>query len=138
MEQLVQTMTAGAISVLAVLVGAVFSYLREYLTAKTRATKLSMKSEQFQTIVNVSDTAVRFVEQTFKDIKGEEKLNAALDFVVQELQKLNIKMTKTELLPIVESAVHGLQTTYLSVVDELTKKQEHEVNIQEHEIDIEE
>lgn len=131
MEQLVQTMIAGAISTFTVLVGLVFTYLREYLTAKTRATKLSMKAEQFQTIVNVSDTAVRFVEQTFKDIKGEEKLNAALDFVVQELQKLNIKMTKTELLPIVESAVHGLQTTYLSVVDEMTKKQEHEVNIEE-------
>lgn len=56
----------------------------------------------------VKDT-VNYVEQVFKDIHGEEKLNKAKEKALEWLSEKGIKISETELEILIESAVNGLK-----------------------------
>ena len=49
--------------------------------------------------------AVQFVEQTYKELHGEEKLAAALGHLSGILADNNIKATETEMIVMIEAAV---------------------------------
>ena len=53
----------------------------------------------------VAKTAVQFVEQVYKDIHGEEKLNEALQAASQMLAEKGINVTDLELRALIEAAV---------------------------------
>ena len=58
-----------------------------------------------QTKKDVVRTVVQGVEQIYKDLHGEEKLNAALDAASQMLAEKNISVTEFELKMLIEAAV---------------------------------
>lgn len=58
-----------------------------------------------QTKKDVVRTVVQGVEQIYKDLHGEEKLNAALDAASQMLVEKNISVTEFELKMLIEAAV---------------------------------
>lgn len=53
----------------------------------------------------VAKTAVQFVEQVYKDLHGEEKLNEALQAASEMLTEKGITITPLELRVLVEAAV---------------------------------
>ena len=53
----------------------------------------------------VAKTAVKFVEQVYKDLHGEEKLNAALSAASEMLAEKGITVTDLELRVLIEAAV---------------------------------
>ena len=53
----------------------------------------------------VAKTAVKFVEQVYKDLHGEDKLNAALTAASEMLAEKSIHVTELELRVLVEAAV---------------------------------
>ena len=53
----------------------------------------------------VAKTVVLFVEQVYKDLHGEEKLNAALERASVILTEKGIKCTATEMKTLIEAAV---------------------------------
>ncbi|MBR5199301.1 MAG: hypothetical protein IKW20_05675 [Bacteroidales bacterium] len=53
----------------------------------------------------VAKTAVKFVEQVYKDLHGEEKLNAALTAASDMLAEKGITVTDLELRVLIEAAV---------------------------------
>ena len=53
----------------------------------------------------VAKTAVQFVEQVYKDLHGEEKLNEALRAAAEMLNKKGITVSDLELRVLVEAAV---------------------------------
>jgi hypothetical protein len=53
----------------------------------------------------VAKTAVRFVEQVYKDLHGEEKLNAALSAASEMLSEKGITVSQLELRVLIEAAV---------------------------------
>jgi hypothetical protein len=53
----------------------------------------------------VAKTAVQFVEQVYKDLHGEEKLNAALSAASEMLMEKGITISDLELRVLVEAAV---------------------------------
>lgn len=53
----------------------------------------------------VAKTSVQFVEQVYKDLHGEEKLNEALDAASQMLAEKGINVTELELRALIEAAV---------------------------------
>lgn len=54
---------------------------------------------------NVVKTAVRFVEQVYKDIHGKEKLEAAMKRASELLAEYGITISEYELVSMIESAV---------------------------------
>jgi hypothetical protein len=53
----------------------------------------------------VAKVAVQFVEQVYKDLHGEEKLNEALQAAAEMLQEKNISVSSLELRVLIEAAV---------------------------------
>ena len=54
---------------------------------------------------DVAKSAVKFVEQVYKDLHGEEKLNEALQAASEMLLEKNITVTSLELRVLIEAAV---------------------------------
>jgi hypothetical protein len=53
----------------------------------------------------VAKTAVQFVEQVYKDLHGEEKLNAALEAASEMLTEKGITVSQLEMRVLIEAAV---------------------------------
>lgn len=53
----------------------------------------------------VAKTAVQFVEQVYKDLHGEEKLNAALSAAAEMLTEKGITVSELEMRVLIEAAV---------------------------------
>lgn len=90
--------TYGA-EVIAVIVTAIFGILgtvvkqmvEKYLTDNTKRA--------------IAKTVVQFVEQCYKDLHGEEKLNAALNRMSELLAEKGIKVSVLEMETLIEAAV---------------------------------
>lgn len=55
---------------------------------------------------DVAKTVVRAVEQIYKDLHGEEKLDMALDFFADMLNEQGITITELEMRMLLEAAVN--------------------------------
>lgn len=55
----------------------------------------------------VVDDTVKYVEQIYKDIHGEEKLNKAKEKALEWLNTKGITISETELEILIEAAVNG-------------------------------
>lgn len=56
---------------------------------------------------DVVDSTVKYVEQVYKDIHGEEKLNKAKDKALEWLNEKGINISDTELEILIEASVNG-------------------------------
>jgi hypothetical protein len=72
---------------------------------------LEKKEFSFITKEVIEDT-VQYVEQVYKDTKGEEKLNKVLESVQNQLQSKGIEVTADELKIKIEAAVYKLTNSY--------------------------
>lgn len=67
--------------------------------------KLATKYINDKTKREVAKTAVQFVEQVYKDLHGEEKLNAALSAASEMLAEKGITVSELEMRVLLEAAV---------------------------------
>lgn len=89
--------------ILATIITAIASFIG--LTIKNAYTKyINTKTKK----EIVKDT-VNYVEQVYKDIHGEEKLNKAKEKALEWLKQKGIKISETELEILIESAVKELK-----------------------------
>ena len=70
----------------------------KYITDKTKA--------------SVAKTAVQFVEQVYKDLHGEEKLNEALSAASEMLAEKGITVSELEMRVLIEAAVAEFNHTF--------------------------
>ena len=87
---------------LPILLGTVFTILIGFIRSKFNQ---YINTETKQKIVQ--DT-VYYVEQLFKDLHGEDKLNKAKDIIIKLLADKGIKFTETELEVLIESTVNQM------------------------------
>lgn len=66
---------------------------------------LAAKYITTDTAKKVVDTTVKYVEQVYTDIHGQDKLNTALKFASDILEEKAIYISETELLAMLEAAV---------------------------------
>ena len=71
-----------------------------------------------KTKVAVAKTAVQFVEQVYKDLHGEEKLNEALSAASEMLTEKNITISDLELRVLIEAAVAEFNNAFNNGKDE--------------------
>lgn len=57
----------------------------------------------------VVEDVVKFVQQVYSDLNGEEKLNKALETAAATFQKKGLKIGETELRTLIEAAVYGVK-----------------------------
>lgn len=86
----------------ATLIAGWFAYLGNKLK---NAYQEKINNETAQAVVK---DVVQFVEQVYGDIHGKEKLQKAIDQASTILQGKGIKITETEIMMLIESAVYGL------------------------------
>lgn len=80
--------------------------------------KLYNKYVDNQTKYDIVNSTVEYVEQVYKDIHGEEKLQKALDRASELLTNAGITVTTTELETLIESAVNGFNGGFNASVKE--------------------
>jgi len=88
--------------VLATFITGVFTYIGNKIK---NAYQKKINDETAKAVVK---DVVRFVEQVYGDIHGKEKLQKAIEQVSIILQEKGIKITETEIMMLIESAVYGL------------------------------
>lgn len=74
----------------------------------TRLKKVYEEKVNTETAKAVVEDAVRFVEQVYTDLHGQEKLEKATAQVVEVLQSKGISISEAEINMLIESAVYGL------------------------------
>ena len=97
MQQIQEIIIGGSMSILTILAGIIVHAVKSWLVTKggTNAVKI---------VEILAKNAVNAVEQINKetDLKGEEKLNQAKKYIVQELEKYNVYMSDKDLDMFVE------------------------------------
>ena len=69
----------------------------------------------------LAKNAVLFVEQTYKDLHGEEKLNMALEALSELLAKYKLKVTAAEMKLMIEAAVAKFNNVFAGQTDTITE-----------------
>lgn len=107
MQQIQEIIIGGSMSILTILAGIIVHAVKSWLVTKggTNAVKI---------VEILAKNAVNAVEQINKetDLKGEEKLNQAKKYIVQELEKYNVYMSDEDLDMFVESAVREMHNNW--------------------------
>ena len=67
---------------------------------------------------SVAKSAVQFVEQVYKDLHGEDKLNAALTAASEMLNEKGITVTDLELRVLIEAAVSEFNKAFEKTTNE--------------------
>lgn len=87
-------------------VGTVVAVLFGYLGVKVK--QLYNKYVDTQVEKDVVDSTVKYVEQIYTDIHGEDKLNEALKQASSILQEKGIQVSQDQLKTLIESSVYGM------------------------------
>lgn len=87
-------------------VGTVVAVLFGYLGVKLK--QLYNKYVDTQVEKDVVYSTVKYVEQIYTDIHGEDKLNEALKQASSILQEKGIQVSQDQLKTLIESAVYGM------------------------------
>ncbi|NNG67363.1 phage holin [Caldanaerobacter subterraneus] len=88
-------------------------YLAGFLRRKVMNEKMEMILKELLTKKELAETAVKFVEQVYKDIlKGEEKYNKAAEWLKIQFSKLGLSYTDEEIKGLIEAAVRTFKDTF--------------------------
>lgn len=90
------------LSLLATVLTVVFSYIG--LETK----KLYKRYCDTQEKRDIADTTVRYIEQVYKDLDGQDKLNKAINHASHILSDKGIDVSGDELRALLEAAVHAM------------------------------
>lgn len=86
----------AAIVIITTIAGAVGKWAYSYLKTK-------IDTDEKKKIV---ETTVKYVNQVYKDLNGDEKLEKAQAAIIEQLNEKGIKITDLELRVMIESAVN--------------------------------
>lgn len=88
----------------------IFTVLAGYIGIVVK--KLFQKYVNDQTKKDVVATCVNAVEQLYKDIHGEDKLNKCIESVSNMLSEKGIKISDLEIRMLIESAVNAANNSF--------------------------
>jgi len=94
-----------AYDLLAILIPALAALAVEYLRRRLGTEKIKRIQEELAAKQELATLAVRFVEQVYKDLKGEEKYQKAAEWLVAQAEKVGLKLTADEVKGLIEAAL---------------------------------
>lgn len=108
-------------ALLYLVVTGVFAYLG------VKAKELADKYLNDKTKKDVAKTVVQAVEQVYKDLHGEEKLNKALESASEMLAEKGIMVTELEMRMLIEAAVSEFNKAFEKEKAEIPEQTEKEM-----------
>jgi LL-H family phage holin len=101
-----------AMDVLAVLIPALVALFMEYLRRQLGTEKLKQIQNELVLKQDLAILAVKFIEEAFKQLKGEEKYEQAAIWLSAQLKQYNIVVAPEELRGLIESALRSLKDEF--------------------------
>lgn len=101
-----------AYDVLAILLPALAVLAVEYLRRRLGTEKMKRIQEELTAKQDLALLAVRFTEQVYKDLHGEEKYNKAAEWLVTQAAKVGLKLTADEIKGLIEAALRELKDAF--------------------------
>lgn len=105
MEQLLDSIQVALMPLLGTIITGVITFVgvkvNEYLKTKLNT----------QTKKDVAKSTVKYIEQVYKDIHGQEKFEKAKDKLIEQLNLQGIKITEEEIDFLIEAAVNGFNAS---------------------------
>jgi len=101
-----------AYDLLAILIPVLAALAVEYLRRRLGTEKIKRIQEELAAKQELATLAVRFVEQVYKDLKGEEKYQKAAEWLVAQAEKVGLKLTADEVKGLIEAALRELKDAF--------------------------
>lgn len=104
------------LAVITALVGIVVKQLIPYLKERKVSADAALKRTRWAWVTEITDAAVRAVEQTAKGaIHGEDKKQAAMAYTKSVLQKSGITMSDEQISTLIEAAVQAMNAQAITI-----------------------
>lgn len=84
----------------------------ELIRRKLGLEKMKKIQEELQAKQELAALAVRFAEQAYKDLHGEDKYNQAADWLAARARERGIKITSSEIKGLVEAALRAFKDEF--------------------------
>lgn len=101
-----------AYDLLAILIPLLAGFLVELLRRKLGTEKMRKIQEELNAKQELAVLAVRFVEQVYKDLHGEEKYQKAAEWLVSQAEKIGLKLTADEVKGLIEAALREMKDAF--------------------------
>lgn len=101
-----------AYDVLAILLPVLAVLAAEWLRRKIGVERLQQIQRELAAKQELAALAVRFVEQVYKDLHGEEKLNQALEWLVKRANDIGFSLTEDEARGLIEAALRAFKDEF--------------------------
>lgn len=108
---------AGIIGTTMTAIGGTFAMLFKWLYKNTIGDKIKL-----DTIKEIARVVVKFVEQVYKDIHGEEKLDKALEAFAEMLNNKGITISDLEMRVYLESALAEFNEAFNKEINKETSE----------------
>lgn len=115
MEELQQVIINAAISIITILIGVAVDAFRKWTLEKRAELETKKSATQLEILDAVARSAVNFVEQVYKEARGDEKLMRALVAAQKELKVSGIDVSDDQLRVFIEAAVKTANDSWKGV-----------------------
>jgi LL-H family phage holin len=105
-------LTKVVFDVLLVLTPVLVAVVAEYVRRVLGTERLRRIQEELATKQALALAAVRFVEQVYHDLHGEEKYQQALEWLSSRLAQYGLKATPEELRGLIEAALRAIKDEF--------------------------
>lgn len=92
-------------SVLSILIPALCAIAIELLRRKLGLENIKKVQHELNNKKELAHLAVKFVEQAYKDLKGQEKCDKAAEWLTARIQEQGIKVSAEEVIGLIEAAI---------------------------------
>ncbi len=92
-------------SVLSILIPALCAIAIELLRRKLGLENIKKVQHELDNKKDLARLAVKFVEQAYKDLKGQEKYDKAAEWLAARIQEQGIKVSPEEVMGLIEAAI---------------------------------
>ncbi|HHY67368.1 MAG TPA: phage holin [Alicyclobacillus sp.] len=101
-----------AYDVLAILIPALAALAVEYLRRRLGTERLKRVQEELATKQELATLAVRFVEQVYTELHGQEKFEKAAEWLAGRAQEHGLKLSAIEIDGLIEAALRELKDSF--------------------------
>ncbi len=101
-----------AYDILSILLPVLAVMLAEWLRRKIGVERLQKIQKELETKQELSVLAVQFVEQAYRDLKGEEKYQEAAKWLATQAVERGINITADEIQGLIEAALRSFKDTF--------------------------
>ena len=112
MEEITQVVITAGITVATASIVAFSRVVAAWLKAQTDKFLATKTKEDTETIQTVANNTIHFVEKTYTDIHGPEKLQKAVDTAQSYLKEKGIEVTDDQLGTIIDGVLAEVQGVF--------------------------